>query len=179
MNRIFATALFVGSYTLSLATQAQAAMQLHSTSIPTGGTIPQAQAFKGFGCTGGNISPELAWSGAPKGTKSFIVTVYDPDAPTGSGFWHWSVFNLPATVTSLKPGARLPAGAIAARNDFSLNAYSGPCPPKGETHTYVFTVYAMPEKTLPLSKTASGALVGFFAHTQALAHASLKARYRH
>jgi Raf kinase inhibitor-like protein, YbhB/YbcL family len=154
-------------------------MTLRSSSIPSDGIMPRAQAFNGFGCNGGNKSPSLSWSGAPKGTQSYIVTVYDPDAPTGSGFWHWSVFNVPASVTSLGEGAPLPHAAVAARNDFSRNAYSGACPPEGQTHTYIFTVYALPQKKLSLTDTASAAMVGFFAHTTALAHASLMVSYHH
>ena len=83
-------------------------MTLTSSDIKEGGTIVNEQVFKGFGCTGGNVSPALSWSGAPSGTKSFAVTVYDPDAPTGSGFWHWVMFNIPATTTSLPGGAGTP-----------------------------------------------------------------------
>jgi Raf kinase inhibitor-like YbhB/YbcL family protein len=158
---------------------AHADMTLTSASIPADGKVPSAQVLNGFGCTGGNVSPALAWSGAPKNTKSFVITLYDPDAPTGSGFWHWSAFNIPAGTTALKAGAALPAGAVAARNDFSWNSYSGPCPPQGTTHRYIFSVYAMPTATLPLDETASAALVGFFAHTGELAHASLTTTMSH
>ena len=140
------------------------------------------QVFAGFGCEGGNLAPSLSWAGVPEGTKSFIITAFDPDAPTGSGFWHWSLFNLPASVTELPEGAGsekepLPEGAIQARNDFSLNAFSGACPPEGSEHRYVFTVYAMPQDGLPINETASGALVGFLANTSALGSASITAKY--
>ena len=146
------------------------------------GTLPAAQVLKGFGCEGQNLSPELVWSGAPTETKSFIVTAYDPDAPTGSGLWHWSAFNIPATVGQLdeaaaSSGGTPPEGMIHARNDFSQTQYDGACPPPGSTHHYVFTVYAMPMATLPLDATASAAMVGFFAQTGALAHASVTVTY--
>ena len=146
------------------------------------GPRPPAQVLKGFGCEGQNLSPELVWSGAPTETKSFIVTAYDPDAPTGSGLWHWSAFNIPATVGQLdeaaaSSGGTPPEGMIHARNDFSQTQYDGACPPPGSTHHYVFTVYAMPMATLPLDATASAAMVGFFAQTGALAHASVTVTY--
>lgn len=163
-------------------TPAVADMALRSSDIAEGEIMDADQVFAGFGCDGGNLAPSLSWSGVPEGTKSFIITVYDPDAPTGSGFWHWSVFNLPATVTELSEGAGteqvpLPEGAIQARNDFSMNAFGGACPPEGSEHRYVFTVYAMPQDALTIDETASGALVGFFANTSALGSASITAKY--
>ncbi|WP_181703521.1 YbhB/YbcL family Raf kinase inhibitor-like protein [Chthonobacter albigriseus] len=157
-------------------------MRLFSSDVESGILEPD-QVLAGFGCDGANRSPALAWTGAPKGTASFVVSAYDPDAPTGSGFWHWSVFNIPASATFLPEGAgqigggRLPEGSIQARNDLSLNAYSGACPPPGRSHRYIFTVFAMPEAVLPLDETASAALVGFFANTSALGRASLTATY--
>ncbi|SOC03314.1 YbhB/YbcL family Raf kinase inhibitor-like protein [Rhodobacter maris] len=161
---------------------AAAEMVLTSPDISEGKTIGEDFIFDGFGCTGPNLSPALSWSGAPEGTNSFILTVYDPDAPTGSGFWHWSLFDLPASTTALPRGigtaAALPAGAMAARNDYSQNAWGGPCPPQGDKpHRYIFTVYAMPQEKLGIDETASGAVVGFFAHAAALDHASLTAIY--
>ncbi|PTW48278.1 YbhB/YbcL family Raf kinase inhibitor-like protein [Rhodovulum kholense] len=159
-----------------------AEMTLGSPDLTPGEAIGPEFVFDGFGCSGPNLSPALNWSGAPEGTGSFILTVYDPDAPTGSGFWHWSLFNLPADIVALPRGAGkaadLPVGAVQARNDYSQNAYSGPCPPEGDApHRYVFTIYAMPQDALPIDETASGAVVGFFAHTGALDSASLTATY--
>jgi Raf kinase inhibitor-like YbhB/YbcL family protein len=161
-----------------------AEMTLMSADMAEGQGLSTDQVLDGFGCTGGNMAPSLSWEGAPEGTKSFVITAYDPDAPTGSGWWHWSVFNIPADVTSLPEGTGtpdnpLPAGAIAARNDFSLNAFGGACPPEGgDAHRYIFTVYAMPQDALPLDETASGAMVGYFASGGSLARASLTAIFR-
>ena len=164
------------------AAPAFAEMTLTSSDIADGRAMDADQVFDGFGCEGRNLSPSLSWSGAPEGTASFVVTAYDPDAPTGSGFWHWSVFDIPASATALLEGAGtatapLPEGAVQARNDYSQNAFGGACPPEGRTHRYVFTVYAMPQDALPIDATASGALVGFFANTASLDRASITARY--
>ena len=129
-------------------------MTLTSPDIKPGGKIADEQVFNGWDCTGKNVSPALAWSGAPKGTKSFAVSVYDPDAPTGSGFWHWWVANLPPDATGLPKGAGggtgLPEGAVQPNNDFSLTGYGGPCPPKGKPHHYHITVYALDLDKLPV-----------------------------
>jgi Raf kinase inhibitor-like YbhB/YbcL family protein len=169
---------------LLAAAPALAEMRLTSPDMTEGGVLGPEQVMAGFGCEGGNLSPALAWEGAPDGTASFVVTAYDPDAPTGSGLWHWSAFDIPASTTSLPEGAgapggmALPDGAVQARNDLSQNAFAGACPPAGApAHRYVFTVFAMPEPTLPLDETASAALVGFFANTQALDRATLTATY--
>ncbi len=161
-------------------------MSLTSTEVKEGGTIANDQVFKGFGCTGNNVSPSLSWSGAPSGTKSFAVTMYDPDAPTGSGWWHWVVFNLPANITSLPKGAGdaksklMPKGAIQSRTDFGADGYGGPCPPAGDKpHHYQITVFAVDVDKLPDAKNdmASAALVGFDLHFHTLAKATLTATY--
>ncbi len=140
----------------------------------------------GFGCGGGNTSPHLAWSGAPEGTKSFTVTCYDPDAPTGSGFWHWLVVNIPAGVTELALGAGnaerglLPAGALQTRTDFGAPGYGGPCPPQGDhPHRYIFTVHAVGEETLPVEADTSAAVVGFMLNFNTLEKATLMGLYKH
>ena len=180
--RITRTVLALPVASLLFAGAAYAEMTLTSADISEGGTLDAEQVMNAFGCEGGNLAPSLSWSGAPEGMQSFVVTAYDPDAPTGSGLWHWSVFNIPASVTELPEGAGtdaapLPKGAITARNDLSQNGFAGACPPEGQTHRYVFTVHAMPQEALPLDETASSALVGFFATTSALDKATITATY--
>jgi len=136
--------------------------------------------FKGFGCEGGNQSPQLSWSGAPKGTKSFALIAYDPDAPTGSGWWHWSVVNLPASATQLAAGASgqaMPAGAREMRNDYGVAGFGGACPPPGAMHRYIFTIHALGVEKLDLPADASNALTGFMINANSLAHATITAVY--
>lgn len=155
--------------------------RLTSPDIADGQPLAEAQVLDGFGCSGGNTSPALAWSGAPEGTRGFAVTVYDPDAPTGSGWWHWVVFNLPATTTALPAGVTaddLPEGAVQGRTDFGAPGYGGACPPEGHgPHRYVFTVHALKTDALPLDAEASAAMVGFFLNANSLGKASLTATY--
>jgi Raf kinase inhibitor-like YbhB/YbcL family protein len=137
----------------------------------------------GFGCAGGNVSPALAWSAAPEGTRSFAVTCFDPDAPTGSGFWHWVVVNIPPDVSSLPLGAGsgdgLPAGALQTRTDYGAPGYGGPCPPEGDhPHRYLFTVYAVGVDSLPVAADTSAAVVGFQLHFNALDKAELMGLYK-
>jgi hypothetical protein len=161
-------------------------MTLTSPDIKEGAAIANEQVFKGFGCTGSNISPALTWSDAPKGTKSFAVTTYDPDAPSGSGWWHWVVFNIPADAGGLPKGAGdpkkhlMPKGAIQSRTDFGTDGYGGPCPPPGDKpHRYQFTVFALDVDKLPDAKdhSASAALVGFDLNSHTLAKATLTGLY--
>ena len=157
---------------------------LTSPQLKEGGRIAMEQVFHGFGCQGGDVSPALHWQGAPAGTKSFAVTVYDPDAPTGSGWWHWVIFNIPAGVHSLAKGAGnprsglAPQGSVQSRTDYGRLGYGGPCPPKGDkAHRYLFTVYALKTAKLPLDASASGAMVGFYLHQEMLGKAVLKGYY--
>ena len=142
------------------------------------------QVYRGYGCHGNNISPELRWSGEPRGTKSFAVTLYDPDAPTGRGWWHWIVFNIPASVHELPRGAgdpkrgKLPRGAVQSITDFGTIGFGGACPPKGDRpHRYIFTVYALDVDHLSLDPNTSPAKIGSVIGKHALAKASLMARY--
>jgi Raf kinase inhibitor-like YbhB/YbcL family protein len=172
--------------TLPLAAGAQT-FTLTSPDIAPQSKIADKHVFKGFGCDGGNVSPALSWKGAPAGTKSFAITAYDPDAPTGSGWWHWVVFNIPANVTSLPQGAgdpaagKLPAGAVQSRTDFGAPGYGGPCPPQGPSlkkpHRYIFTVFALKTDKLDLGPDASGALVGYMLNANMLAKASFTGTY--
>ena len=133
-----------------------------STTFTSGGALPVSTEFNG--CGGGNLSPQLSWSGAPPSTKSFVVTLFDPDAPTSTGYWHWTVYNIPATVTSLPAGTGSTAAPVASSQsgytDFGFSHYGGPCPPAGDQpHHYIFTVYALDVPTLegvtPKSTAAS------------------------
>jgi len=157
---------------------------LTSRDLKPGGTIPTRNVANVMGCPGQNVSPALSWSGAPAGTKSFVVTTYDPDAPTGSGFWHWVVYNIPASTTSLPAGAgdpksgTLPAGATQGNTDLAQPGYLGPCPPAGDTpHRYIFTVYALKTAKLDLPANATAAMVGFNVHANQLAKATLTAKW--
>ncbi|WP_047244152.1 kinase inhibitor [Chromobacterium subtsugae] len=176
------TLLIASLLALPLAAHA-AGFQLSSETIADGKPLTARQVYQGFGCEGGNVSPQLSWRGAPAGTKSFAVTVYDPDAPTGSGWWHWTVVNLPANVHALPEGAgsaggQLPAGAVQGRTDFGESRFGGACPPVGDKpHRYQFTVWALKTDKLLVDANASGALVGFMLNANALAKASLTATY--
>lgn len=159
--------------------------KLTSAEFADGDYLANEQVFAGFGCEGQNISPSLSWSGAPAGTKSLALNVYDPDAPTGSGWWHWVVVNMPPTTTGLPKGAgaaggsSLPQGAVQVRTDFGAPAYGGPCPPQGDhPHRYLFTVYALDLESLDVNENSSPALVGFFLNFHTLAKASLMGLYK-
>ncbi|TWI61553.1 phospholipid-binding protein, PBP family [Pseudoduganella lurida] len=160
------------------------ALDLRSRDFNDGGALGAQQLYQGFGCTGGNRSPQLAWRDAPAGTKSFVITAYDPDAPTGSGWWHWVVFDLPAATRSLESGAgqadgtALPAGARQGRNDFGTQDFGGACPPAGDKpHRYVFTVHALKVEKLDVPADASPALIGFMVHANRIGSAQVTARY--
>lgn len=159
------------------------AFTIQSPDFEPGGTIRDEQVFDGWGCTGKNLSPELSWSGAPAGTRSFAVTCYDPDAPTGSGWWHWQLFDLPPGVTRLARGAgaaggkAAPAGARMGPNDYGARAYGGPCPPPGKPHRYVFTVFALKVEKLEVGEGASAAAIGFNLNANALAQATVTGLY--
>ena len=181
MNKI----AILGSMIWFLAQAAWAdGFMITSPQIQAGGRMANEQVFNSFGCQGDNISPAIQWSGAPPGTKSFALTVYDLDAPTGSGWWHWVVFNIPSNVTSLaknagNPQANLtPAGSVQSRTDFGKPGYGGPCPPAGDKpHRYQITVYALKVDKLPLDETAPAAMVGFYLHQNLLKKSVLSASY--
>lgn len=148
------------------------------------GQLSNEQVFNGFGCTGKNISPALSWENAPKGTKSFAITLYDKDAPTGSGWWHWLVINIPADVMHLaKDSANvlanlLPKGALQTRTDYGVAGFGGACPPVGHgPHQYIFTVHALDTDKLDLDVNTSPALVGYMLNSHTLAKASLAAYF--
>ena len=146
---------------------------LTSNDITDGGVLPDAQVQ-----AKGNASPHLKWSGAPEGTKSYAVTCYDPDAPTGSGFWHWTVANIPANVSELPAGGPVPTGAVEGRTDFGAPGFGGAAPPPGHgPHRYIFTVFAVDTDKLDVTPDNSGAVFGFNLHFHTLAKATITATY--
>lgn len=155
------------------------------TSKSVGGQATNKQVFNGFGCSGDNVSPQLSWTNAPKDTKSFAVTIHDPDAPTGSGWWHWVVFDIPANVSELVEGAGdiaknlAPKGCIQSFTDFGKPGFGGPCPPEGDKpHKYEITVFALKTDKLGLDQNATPALVGFMLNQNTLAKASIVFYYK-
>jgi len=172
MSLIFSTAV-LGQKTFTL------------SSKDLGGETTKTQEFNGFGCSGDNQSPQLSWKNAPEGTKSFAVTMYDPDAPTGSGFWHWVVFDIPSNVNELVTNAGIislnlaPKGAIQSKTDYGINGFGGPCPPVGHgLHQYIITVHALKTDKLGLDATINPAVVGFYLWNNTLAKASIIAYYK-
>ncbi len=154
------------------------AFRLFSKDISEGGVLPAKNVFNGFGHSGENQSPQLEWTGAPEGTQSFALMMYDPDAPTGSGFWHWVVVDLPAMTTELPSGAgsgtgSLPSGARQTRTDMGNQGYVGAAPTPGPKHRYIFTIYALKVDKLPVPDDASGAMVGMMTGMNALDKATL------
>ncbi len=154
-----------------------------STDIAEGETLPDPHVSGIFGAGGEDRSPQLSWSGFPDGTKSFAVTCYDPDAPTLSGFWHWAVFNLPASVTELASGAgspdgSMPAGSVTLRNDAGLAHYLGAAPPGGHgPHHYQFVVHALSAEHLDVDPAATPAFLVFNLMGVTLARAAITAVY--
>ena len=148
--------------------------QLSVTSTDLAAHRPIPQQF--WGCTDSGVSPELSWSGAPASTQSYAVLMFDPDAPTGSGFWHWVAWDIPPGTTSLPTGAVLPAGSVSGENDAGTFGYTGPCPPEGDViHHYQITVIALSVPTLGIDATTHPAVVGFLTGHNALAAGQLVA----
>jgi Raf kinase inhibitor-like YbhB/YbcL family protein len=146
------------------------------------GRVTLSHVFNGMGCSGQNISPALQWYNPPAGTKSFAVTAYDPDAPTGSGWWHWVMYNIPAGTTGLPAGAgngrNAPRGSAQGQTDFGTKGYGGPCPPVGDRpHHYQFTVFALKVDRLDLPGNATAAMVGFNLNANKLGTARVNALY--
>ncbi|MFI7694425.1 YbhB/YbcL family Raf kinase inhibitor-like protein [Nonomuraea sp. NPDC049655] len=160
------------------------ALVVESDDIRDGERLNDLHVFDDWGMTGGNVSPQLRWSGAPEGTRGYAVTCHDPDAPTGSGFWHWVLFDLPGDTTELPRGAGtgpdfkgLPAGAVHARNDYGTKDYGGAAPPPGAPHRYVFTVHALGVDELGVGGDASPAVVGFNITANTLARGHIVAHF--
>lgn len=180
-------ALLAGSALIasSLSHFAHAEMSIISSDIKAGELMPKAQEFAGFGCEGDNLSPQLSWSNSPADTKSFAITAYDPDAPTGSGWWHWVLINIPATVNSLATGAGnpekglLPEGSQTFKTDYGSKSFGGACPPEGDkAHRYQFKVFALNVEKLELPKDGSAALVGYYLNSHAIETATLESLYK-
>lgn len=160
------------------------AFHLSSPDIHGSADIDPRFEYDGFGCAGENTSPELKWSGAPADTKSYAVTVYDADAPTGSGWWHWIVYNIPADATGLDAGvgslhsADLPDNAIQAMSDYGAEAWGGVCPPPGDKpHRYIFTVHALGVEQLDLPEDSTSAMIRYVINANTIAKASFTAQY--
>ncbi len=148
-------------------------MYLKSSRLVEGSLMQPEQSL-----TGGNVSPDLSWGDFPPETKSFAVTCFDPDAPTGSGWWHWVALDIPASVTSLEAGAKLQAPARELATDYGTRGYGGACPPSGHgMHRYIFTVWALPVEKLELPDSATAANAGFMLNAMALASAKITATY--
>lgn len=168
---------------LSISVFGQSTFSLTSNDL--GGQAIKSQEFNGFGCTGENKSPQLKWTDAPEGTKSFAVTMYDPDAPTGSGWWHWVVFDIPSDINEIVSSAGnvdlglAPEGSIQSITDYGIKGYGGPCPPEGHgLHQYIITVYALKTDKLGVDENTNAAVVGFYIWNNTLAKASIVSYYQ-
>lgn len=175
--------LFFSIFFFSSGLIAQNTFTLKSNDL--GGQTTKKEEFNGFGCTGENTSPQLSWSNAPEGTKSFAITMYDPDAPTGSGWWHWVVFDIPADVNELVSNAGnleldlAPKGAIQSVTNYGAGGFGGPCPPEGHgIHEYTITVHALKTDKLGLDANTNPAIVGYYIWNNTLAKASIVTYYQ-
>ncbi len=159
------------------------AIELSSPDIKEGHFMASTFEFSGFGCAGGNKSPALQWKDLPAGTKSVALTVYDPDAPTGAGWWHWLVVDIPGNLSGLAQGAgstggKMPAGSRSFSNDYGIKDFGGACPPQGHgMHRYQFTLWALPEAKFAVPDNANAATVGYMLNANALGKKTLTATY--
>lgn len=174
--------IFLLAFLLNLSLIGQRSFTLESNTL--GGNSTSVEEFNGFGCTGENTSPQLSWSNAPEGTKSFAITMYDPDAPTGSGWWHWVVFDIPSNVNSLLKNAGniekelMPKDAIQSLTNYGVPGYRGPCPPENHGfHQYIITVHALKVDKLGLDKNTNPAIVGYYLWNNTIAKASIVTYY--
>lgn len=177
MKKSLIAVLITSTTLLSAPAFAKTPFVVSSADFVPNKTVNNNNMLNSFGCTGNNVSPQISWSGAPKGTKSFVLTMYDPDAPTGSGWWHWVAYNIPSTVSGFAAGASadgtLNAAIVQAPNDGGDPHYGGPCPPKGDKpHRYIFTLRALSVDKTPLPVNASPALVGAMTRANTIAKTS-------
>lgn len=173
--------LFYGVLLLFTSYSYASEMQLSSPDLNKNGFTDQF-IYNQFGCQGKNLSPSIEWNNVPKEAKSLALTMYDPDAPTGSGWWHWTVVNIPVDTTALKQSAGnhidlLPKGSQQVRNDFGTANYGGPCPPENSNHRYQFTLYALDIDNINVDDKTTPALVGFIINSHQIAKASITFNY--
>ena len=178
------TSLIFTLFFVSCSMSHAAPLAISSSDIANKSIITNKHVFNGFGCAGKNMSPQISWKDAPQETKSFALTVYDPDAPSGSGWWHWMVINIPATSTSIATGAGtadgklMPAGSQQIRTDFGTVGFGGACPPQGDKpHRYIFTLFALKVPKLDVPADATAALAGFMINANQLGKTGFTAYY--
>lgn len=153
-----------------------AKFSVESSTFKNGDELPMEHVFNEMGCTGQNIMPNITWQNVPEGTKSLAFTVYDPDAPTGSGWWHFVAVNIPANINS---SASIPNSAMKIKNDFGIVDYGGACPPKGHgKHRYIFAVYALNVEKLDIDPSSSPALAGYNINQHLIQKAEIIAYYQ-
>jgi Raf kinase inhibitor-like YbhB/YbcL family protein len=184
MHRFFSSAISFGVLAIVAFPIQASSFILKSEQFQDGDTLPNSMVYKGFGCNGDNIAPKLSWQNPPVGTKSYAVTVFDPDAPTGVGWWHWTVFNIPGDATGLSANTSgsaqdLPLGSVEGYTDFGSSGYGGACPPIGDKpHEYIFTVYALNVASIPADQTTTGAKLAFLIKNHVLSKATISAEYQ-
>ena len=166
----------------TITSRSQGRFRISAPDLTSRGRIALTHVYNGMGCTGQNISPALVWTNPPAGTRSFAVTAYDPDAPTGSGWWHWVMYNIPANVTGLPAGAgtgrNAPRGSAQGNTDFGSKGYGGPCPPVGDApHHYHFKVFALKVDRLDVPGNATAAMIGYNLNANKLATAEIVSLY--
>lgn len=175
--------VLINLFALINVVSAQRTFSLKSNDI--GGQMTPVQESNSYGCSGQNISPQLSWVNPPEGTQSYAITMFDPAAPTGSGWWHWVVFDIPGSTRAIFANAGnptknlLPKGSIQSNTDAGKPGYNGPCPPEGHGfHPYIITIYALKTNKLGLDQHASAAQVGFILNNKAIGKASIIAYYK-
>jgi Raf kinase inhibitor-like YbhB/YbcL family protein len=171
---MFALRISIAAAALAASAATCFAFEISSSSVSDGKWDKKYFGDKISGCNGGNVSPALVWKNAPEGTKSFGLTLYDPDAPTGSGWWHWQVWNIPAATTGFEEG-KVPTGVVQGKGDVGRAGYLGPCPPPGTgVHHYTFTLYALKVDKLDIDpNVASGASIGYALNGNAIGKATV------